>query len=250
MDDVFWHGTGYVGYLDADQLAWLAGDLALVERGRTVVVALHIPLASTHPDRTKEADFVVSERVNNREALYRLLEPYRAHVLAGHTHELEHIFAGGVHEHVHGTVCGAWWSGDICYDGTPNGYGVYEVAGPELRWRYQPTGHPADHQLRMYRAGGPDRAHGPGGECVGLGSGVDGRLVRGRGPARTTLAADRARSGRVRTQTGPTLPPRRTWVEPTPAAHLFYVALPTAARDIRVEATDRWGRVYVASPEA
>ena len=52
----------HVGYLDADQITWLAGDLALVERGRTVVVSLHIPLASTHPDRTREREFLISER--------------------------------------------------------------------------------------------------------------------------------------------------------------------------------------------
>jgi hypothetical protein len=251
LDDVFWHGTGYVGYLDADQLAWLAGDLALVERGRTVVVSLHIPLASTHPDRTREREFLISERVNNREALYRLLEPYRAHVLAGHTHELEHIFAGGVHEHVHGTVCGAWWSGDICYDGTPNGYGVYEVAGPELRWRYQATGHPADHQLRVYAAGADPTAPtdlvanvwdwDPEWTVVWY-EGADRRGVLSRRIGLDPVS--------VRTQTGPTLPPRRTWVEPTPAGHLFYVALPAGAREVRVEATDRWGRVSVASPEA
>ena len=31
LDDVFWHGSGYIGYLDDDQLTWLAGDLARVE---------------------------------------------------------------------------------------------------------------------------------------------------------------------------------------------------------------------------
>ncbi|MDH3456429.1 MAG: hypothetical protein OER90_06265, partial [Gemmatimonadota bacterium] len=39
LDDVFWHGAGYIGYLDADQLAWLEADLRLVEPGRPVVVA-------------------------------------------------------------------------------------------------------------------------------------------------------------------------------------------------------------------
>ncbi len=27
LDDVLWHGAGYIGYLDADQLTWLAADL-------------------------------------------------------------------------------------------------------------------------------------------------------------------------------------------------------------------------------
>jgi len=37
-------------------------------------------------------------------------------------------------------VCGAWWSGDVCWDGAPNGYGVYDVRGEEVRWRYKGTG--------------------------------------------------------------------------------------------------------------
>jgi hypothetical protein len=255
LDDVLWHGTGYVGYLDADQLAWLAGDLALVESGRTVVVFLHIPLASTRPERTHDRHSPVSEMVNNREALYRLLEPYRAHVLAGHTHEHEHIFKGGVHEHVHGTVCGAWWSGDICWDGTPNGYGVYEVAGAELRWRYKASGHPADHQLRVYRAGADPTAPtdlvanvwdwDPEWTVVWY-HGADRR-----GPLSRRVGLDPLS---VKAHTGPALPPRRTWVEPTPTAHLFYAAVPADAADVRVEAIDRWGRAYaaayVASPEA
>jgi calcineurin-like phosphoesterase family protein len=249
LDDVLWHGTDYVGYLDADQLAWLAGDLALVEPGRMVVVFLHIPLASTRPTRTGDSDSPVSEMVNNREALYRLLEPYRAHVLSGHTHEHEHIFTGGVHEHVHGTVCGAWWSGDICWDGTPNGYGVYEVEGAELRWRYKASGRPADHQLRVYPPGSDPTAPtdlvanvwdwDPGWTVVWY-EGPDRR-----GPLSRRIGLDPLS---VKAHTGPKLPARRAWVEPTPTAHLFYTALPAGARDVRVEATDRWGRVYVASP--
>jgi 3',5'-cyclic AMP phosphodiesterase CpdA len=55
LHDVFWHGAGYVGYLGADQLAWLAADLARVERGRTVVVCTHIPPHSTRPSAPASA---------------------------------------------------------------------------------------------------------------------------------------------------------------------------------------------------
>ena len=44
MDNVFYHGTGYIGYVQQDQLRWLEEDLAEVEAGRTVIVALHIPV--------------------------------------------------------------------------------------------------------------------------------------------------------------------------------------------------------------
>ena len=110
----------------------------LIESGRTVVVATHIPPLSGLIDRA--AWGAESNSLLNRELLYRLLEPYDAHVLSGHTHETEHRQEHGVQEHIHGTVCGAWWTGPICADGTPNGYAVYDVAGSEVRWRYKATG--------------------------------------------------------------------------------------------------------------
>lgn len=248
LDDVFWHGAGYIGYLPATQLAWLAADLAHVERGRTVVVFLHIPLASTRPARTGERAGANSEMVTNRAALYRLLEPYRAHVLAGHTHEHEHVLEGGVHEHVHGTVCGAWWSGDRCWDGTPNGFGVYEVRGSELRWRYQATGRDAAARMDL---------HAPGAEPTAPGDLI--ANVWDWDPAWTvTWSEDGARRGLmsrrrgldprcVAEQRGPDRPPRRAWVEPMPTDHLFHAPVSPDAREVTVEATDRWGTTHRAT---
>jgi len=111
LDDVFWHGQGYLGYLDADALEWLAQDLARVEPGSPVIVATHIPaLGSQHLRRGQDSPST-GLAIVNREALYRLLEPFAAHILSGHTHECEHVFEHGTHEHVTGAVCGAWWSG-------------------------------------------------------------------------------------------------------------------------------------------
>jgi hypothetical protein len=51
----------------------------------------------------------------------------------------------------------------------------------------------------------------------------------------------------VKLHTGPELPPRRTWVEPTPTGHLFYGAVPPDAHEVRVEARDRWGGTYTGT---
>jgi hypothetical protein len=213
-----------------------------------VVVTLHIPsLGSGHIRRgqTRPGNTV---SVTNREVLYRLLEPYTAHLLCGHTHENDHVFEHGVHEHVSGTVCGAWWSGPICYDGTPSGYGVYDVRGDEVSWQYKSTGQPLDHQIRTYPAGSDPRAPD---EFVAN--------VWDWDPEWTVVwYEDGARRGEmarrigldplsVELHTGPDLPERRTWVEPTPTRHLFYAPYPESAREIRVEATDRFGRTYDAT---
>ncbi len=247
LNDVFWHGAGYLGYLPAEQLAWLKADLADLEPGRPVVVALHIPALSRLYSRERAKAPPVADAVQNREALYRLLAPYKAHLLSGHTHASEHVFEGGVHEHVHGTVCGAWWSGPICHDGTPNGYGVYDVRGEEVRWTYKATGHPPDHQLRVYPPGADPAAPGQ----------IVANVWNWDPEWRVVWYEDGERKGAMTRRTGldplsvslhsgADRPPLRPWVDPQPTDHLFYAPASPRAREVRVEAADRWGRRYSA----
>ncbi len=247
LDDVFWHGAGYLGYVGRDQLRWLEADLARVEPGRTVIVALHIPTLPSRHLRYGQQQPSTGISVTNREALYRLLEPFNAHILSGHTHESEHIFEGGVHEHVNGTVCGAWWSGPICADGTPSGYGVYEIRGDEVTWQYKATGFDFDHQMRVYAHGADPKAPD---EIVAN--------VWNWDPTWTVAwYEDGERKGEmarrtgtdplaVKLHTGPDLPPRRTWVEPLNTNHLFYAPASQGTHEVRVEAIDRFGRAYSA----
>jgi hypothetical protein len=244
LDDVFWHGAGYMGYIDGPQLAWLKADLEHVEPGRPVVVCLHIPvLGSGHLREGRDAP-ELGVAVANREALYRLLEPYAAHILTGHTHENDHGFESGVHEHVAGTVCGAWWSGPICWDGTPNGYAVYEADGQDLSWRYKATGEDRGHQIRAYTAGSDPAAPD---EIVANVWGWDPEWSvvwyedgDRRGAMARRISLDPLS---VELHTGPDLPAVRSWVDPVRTRHLFF-APASPGRQITIEATDRFGRQY------
>ncbi len=248
LNDVFYFSGGYIGYLGKEQLDWLEADLRLVEPGRPVVVALHIPLASSSVTRSQEPGRRLTTMVQNRQRLHRLLEPYPAHVLAGHTHECEHVFEGNLVEHIHGAVCGAWWTGPICYDGTPNGYGVYEVRGEEIRWKYKATGRPLEEQMSVYARGADPSAPqevvanvwnwDPGWAVVWYEDGERrGAMSRRRGsdPLSTELHA------------GAELPQRRPWVDPVQVDHLFYAPVSAQTREVRVEATDRFGQTYTGS---
>jgi hypothetical protein len=246
LDDVFWHGAGYLGYLDQDQLAWLEADLARLERGRLVVVFLHIPVTTAAHLRRGRKSPEIATAVTNREALHRLLEPFRARIFTGHMHESDHVFEGGVHEHNLGTVCGAWWTGDICHDGTPNGYGVFEVSGDDLRWYYKATGKPVGHQMRVYPRGADPAAPG---EIVANVWNWDPEwtVVWYEGADRRGAMARRTGFDpmSVALHTGEDLPARRGWVDPVPTSHLFYAPVGSGVRDARIEATDRFGRRYV-----
>jgi hypothetical protein len=247
LDDVFYHGQGYLGYITADQLTWLAADLALVERGAPVVVFLHIPLLSTRYARSGEARPPISNSVTNRDALARLLEPFRPRVIAGHTHELEHRRDGRLVEHIIGTTCGAWWTGDICYDGTPNGYMVFEVDGESFRWHYQATGRPAAYQIRLYPRGTDPRA--PDEVVANVWNWDPDWTVTWHvnGDRRGLMARRRGSDPQsVREHAGPERPVKHPWVDPVPTDHLFYAPVGPDEGPVVVEARDPWGRVYVS----
>ena len=247
LDTVFWNQHEYFGYVDDAQLAWLAADLDRVEAGRPVVVFQHIPAYSTISVRHGRDQPKATEMVTNRSALYDLLAPYDAHICSGHTHEHEHGIREGVHEHIHGTACAAWWTADICMDGTPRGYGVYEVDGTDLTWRYQAAGHAPDHQLRVYERGAdataPDEFVAnvwdwdPEWTVTWSEDGVQrGRM--GRRVGRDPLAVEHFQGDQ---------PDRFTWIEPARTGHLFYAPVAPDHGRIRVEATDRFGRTHAAA---
>ena len=99
----------------------------------------------------------------NTAALYKLLEGYNAHIISGHTHFNTNVcFNDSLMEHNTAAVCGTWWRADINVDGTPRGYGIYEVNGDQLKWIYKSAGYPLEHQFHAYPAGSSDEYTFPG----------------------------------------------------------------------------------------
>jgi C terminal of Calcineurin-like phosphoesterase/N terminal of Calcineurin-like phosphoesterase len=249
LDDVFWLGDGYVGFVDEDQFGWLASDLALVEKGRTVVVFAHVPFLSTISERIGGRIAKREAEVVNRDRVIELLQPFHAHFITAHTHESEHVIHEGIHEHVVSTVCGAWWAGPICWDGTPNGYHLYEARGGSLSWQFYPTGL-GDLQLRVYPAGSdprrPDEVVAnvwnwdPDWTVLWYENGVrKGEMTRARGldPLAVSLY-----EGKDRPRKNP------EWVDPVPTDHLFHARAtdPSATVKVAVEVTDRFGRTFAS----
>lgn len=246
LDDVFFIGAAkkYIGYITENQLQWLEQDLALVKRGSTVVLSLHIPTftgASRRANKEEEPGGVVA----NRKHLYKLLAPYKVHIMSGHTHFNDNWEEGDMMEHNHGTVCGAWWTGPICGDGTPAGYGVYEVDGSDIKWYYKSTGLTKDKQLRVYAKGrvkeSPDdiSANVWNWDNKWKVEWYEDGVLKGEMERRVSLDP-----WAVELYAGPQLPKKHKFVEPTLTDHMFFAKPSPEARKITVKATDRFGNVY------
>lgn len=247
LDDVFFIGTAkkYIGYLTETQLRWLEQDLALVKPGTTVVVSLHIPTQTGHKRRNNLKEDELGGSVSNRKQLYDMLKPFKTHIMSGHTHVNEKWETDNMIEHVHGTVCGAWWTGPICSDGTPSGYGVYEVDGGDIRWYYKSTGKPRGHQIRIYEKGrykdAPDQL------AVNVWNWdskwkvewLEDGVAKGQLEAKVALDP-----WAVELYAGPELPKKHKFVDPSMTDHLFFIRPSAGAREITVRATDRFGTVY------
>src|SRR5690606_26526365 len=120
LDNVHYQGSGhsYSAYLSEDQFQWLEQDLSRIPHETTVVVTMHIP-SQYKPHRTSS----VSQVLQNADALYHLLTPYKAHLFSGHTHIQEHfVIHEKLIEHNHASVSGIFWQTPMCADGTPPGY--------------------------------------------------------------------------------------------------------------------------------
>lgn len=246
LDDVFFIGTAkkYIGYITENQLQWLEQDLALVKAGTTVVLSLHIPTYTGLAKRNKKEE-ELGGTVSNRKQLYKILEPYKVHIMSGHTHFNENWEENNIMEHNHGTVCGAWWTGPICGDGTPMGYGVYEVNGSEIKWYYKSTGKTKEHQLRLYGKG----------KVTGSPDEISANVWNWDAKWNVEWFEDGVSKGKmeqrvgldpmaVELYAGPQLPQKHKFVEPTLNDHLFFAKPSPQAKEIIVKATDRFGNVY------
>lgn len=145
----------YIGYVDETTFNWLKEDLSYVPKGTLVFLMTHIPTRITEQKRPFNYNYaMLAGETINAEAIHQLLDAYETHFLTGHLHSNSNIIFNDLQmEHNTAAVCGIWWHADVCIDGTPQGYGVYEVDGNQVRWYYKSAGHPKGYQFRSYAAG-------------------------------------------------------------------------------------------------
>ena len=165
MDDIdcsSYDGTesrNYVKSLSAEQLDWLAKDLSHVAKTPPVVVAMHAQVF--YPTTS---GFKIDHDQVNTLRLFDILDGYTVRFVTGHTHKLFNVTPDApivdghnFREYNSGSVCASWWwSGNLTpgihigTDGTPGGYGIWDVTGTDFQCLYKSTGWPEEYQFRSY----------------------------------------------------------------------------------------------------
>lgn len=247
LKNVFYYGFSYryIGYINENQLQWLEKDLQSVKPGSTVVVTLHIP--TIYGENEKPGSFAseMSNSVLNRQALYKILTPYKTHILAGHSHTQWFTQATpNISEHVHAAASGAWWQGEVCPDGSPKGYTVYEVKGDSISWYFKGVNQEKSDQFKLYKTGADSNFPGcfianvynydPLWKVVWYENDVlKGEMTRywGKDP----LAAELYQPGKNK---------KHGWLSAGNTYHLFRAQPENPEAKIVIEVTDRFGNKY------
>ncbi len=233
----------YIGYITERQLRWLERDLSYVPKGSRVVLSLHIPTTLDKSDREAFGYDGIADNTANKPALYKMLEPYETLILSGHMHtaDYEQISENIAEINIAG-LCGAWWCGEVCIDGSPAGFKIFDMDGDDIEWIYKGCGHPLDYQMKVY-VNNPNHPgevvanvwdYDPAWKVEYYEDGVlKGEMERFK--AQDPLAKELYKDPSSL---------KRTWVYAAPTENMFKYPISEGVKKIEVKITDRFGRVY------
>lgn len=225
-------GKQYVEDITDAQLAWLEKDLSYVPAGSLVILNMH---AAGWNKVSAEGNIRSAKR------LAELLSPYKVHVFCGHTHFFQNVeVSPSLYQHNIGAACGAWWTGWINRCGAPNGYLVVDVNGDSLQWKYKPTERDASYQLKLYAKG--DFATQP--DCVVA------NVWDADSKTRVEWFMDGQKMGQMErfTDVDEGYNSRyKKYKEDSRTPHLYRCRPEGDYKEIKVVATDRFGRSFTAT---
>ncbi len=169
LDDIQYINTGgsqgvvgsrnYTEVVSTEQLNWLAKDLAEVtDKSTPIIVALHTPVYSLSVNGSGQA--VKSTDLTNAASLTSALNAFsNVTFISGHTHVNYTVeIASNMVEHNMAAVCATWWwtgasgyaGNHICTDGSPGGYGIFEINDKNIKYSYKGIGYNKNKQFRTY----------------------------------------------------------------------------------------------------
>lgn len=154
--------TGIIGdreyetVLSQEQLDWLKKDLAYItDKSTPIVIAMHVPL---YASPTSSSTFSTQ---NGQQIVDALASFGNVKFMSGHTHinyrvnreESNHI----AEQNIAAVSATWWWTGrsgyannQICKDGSPAGYVLWEMNAKNQQSIYKSIGHNRNYQFRTY----------------------------------------------------------------------------------------------------
>lgn len=143
------------------QMDWLIKDLANIQdKNMPIVIAMHIPMHRNPTIDSEGRDKTNYVLEDSEEFLDAIKDFKNIQILSGHTHINYRInnSEASVKEINLAAVCATWWwtgrkgysNNHICKDGSPGGYGVWEVKGENQNYFYKSIGYEESYQFRSY----------------------------------------------------------------------------------------------------
>lgn len=229
----------YEEEISKEQLEWLKADLSFVDKDKLIVVSMHAPNFRRNNEQI----------LSNSTDLLNILEGYEVLIVSGHSHRMNMTrLTSDITEYTLSPAMGLSWSGDINNDGTPNGYGVFEIKGNKLVNQYfKSTSQHPDHQLRIY----------PVGKVSEYPSAVVANVWNYRKGWTVEVYEDGEYKGKMTNFTGydpiaynyflgPKEPKRKPGIEPVKTPTLFYYTPSNEKAEIKVVVTTEFGKSYPA----
>ena len=222
-----------------DQMHWLEQLLnSALNMGNRIYICMHSPLKFSSESNLIGGGQHLKDMLDNK---------FEGVILTGHMHHNNNFdIGGGIMEHNLGALCGNWWTNECSSDGAPCGYQVFEGKGREYpTWYYKATGHPKDYQFRLYQPGRVmDRPYAVVAKIWNWDEAwrvrwyQDGQLM---GDMEQFYSFDPDYCEYVNGA--------RVWDDYVPFRnnHFFSTAKVTGKHEIKVEVTDRAGRVYTST---
>ncbi len=238
LDNIIYNGVStYSATVSSEQLEWLQKDLQYVPKDKLIILSAHIPIKTVYYSTTNNA------------RLLELLQGYNVRFLSGHSHFcINSTISAEMEEDVISAACGVFWFEDTSFDGSPNGYAIYEISGNKIvNAYYKGTNRDKNYQMRLYTPG----------SWPSKNNSVIANIWNWN-PNRWTLEVYEngvlKKNGLTRYVDydpflyprlyGPEVPAKFPHVEPITTNHLFYYTPSAAWNTVKVVAKDQWGNVY------
>ncbi|TDQ77098.1 calcineurin-like phosphoesterase C-terminal domain-containing protein [Sphingobacterium yanglingense] len=146
----------YNGKITDQQMNWLAKDLETISSNTPIIVATHIQIHNAPSEKGTLPSF----RISDGDKLINLFNRFNeVHILTGHTHVNYRVPRDNkIMEHNTAAVCATWWwtgnkgyaNNHIAPDGSPGGYGIWDMNGDKIKWSYKSIGYEPTYQFRAY----------------------------------------------------------------------------------------------------